>query len=111
MVQNRVGNGCLAADLVHQALLTPALIIVPLVDDHVPVDVASLVWDALPLDDLHAHYIVLVELSGPPLWNPVLDLILDHGLVGTLGEGLRQRLLMQLIKLVVKLGDHVLDVS
>ena len=90
MVQNRVGNGGLATDLVHQTLLTPTLIIIPLVNDHVPVDIASLIRYALPLDDLHTHHIVFVESSSPALRDSILDLILDHRLVGTLGEGLCQ---------------------
>ena len=52
-----------------------------------------------------------MELLRPALWNPVLDLVLDHDLVRAFGEGLGQRLLMQLIELVVELCNHLLDVS
>ena len=54
---------------------------------------------------------MLVEALSPSFRDTVLDLILDHSLVGALGESLSQRLLMQLIKFVVKLCDHLLDIG
>ena len=75
------------------------------------IDVASLLGNTLPADDIHAYHVLLVELLRPALWNPVLDLVLDHDLVRAFGEGLGQRLLMQLVELVVELGDHLLDVG
>ena len=75
------------------------------------IDVASLLGNTLPADDVHAYHVLLVELLRPALWNPVLDLVLDHDLVRAFGEGLCQRLLVQLVELVVELGDHLLDVG
>lgn len=52
-----------------------------------------------------------MELLGPSFWDSVLDLVLDHHLVGAFGEGHSERLLVQLIKLIVELGNHCLDIS
>ena len=75
------------------------------------IDVAALFGNTLPANNIHADNVLLVELLRPALWNPVLDLVLDHDLVRAFGEGLGQRLLVQLVELVVELGDHLLDVS
>ena len=75
------------------------------------IDVATLFGNTLPANNIHADNVLLVELLRPALWNPVLDLVLDHDLVRAFGEGLGQRLLVQLVELVVELGDHLLDVS
>ena len=85
MVQDRILDRSLTADLVDQRLLTTIFVVIPLVDDQVAVDVTALIWDALSFDDVHRDDIVLVELLGPSLWNSVLDLVLDHELVWTLG--------------------------
>ena len=111
MVQDRILDRSLTADLVDQRLLTTIFVVISLVDDQVAVDIATLIWDALSFNDVHRDDIVLVELLGPPLWNSVFDLVLDHELVWTLGKCLCKRLLVQLIELVVELGDHVLDVG
>ena len=110
MVQNRVLYGGHALHLVLEAALTSTLIVVTLGQDLVLVDIASLLRNRLSTQDVHADHILLVELLGPALWDPILDLVLDHDLVGALGQGLRQGLLVQLVKLVVELGDHLLDV-
>ena len=52
-----------------------------------------------------------MELFRPALWDPILHLILYHGFVWALGKCLSQRLLMELVELVVELGDHLLYVS
>ena len=75
------------------------------------IDVAALFGNALPANNIHADNVLLVELLRPALWNPVLDLVLDHDLVRAFGEGLGQRLLVQLVELVVELGDHLLDIG
>ena len=74
------------------------------------VDISTLFWDALTLNNVHADNVMLVESFGPTLWDSVLDLVLDHGLVGALGQCLSQRLFVQLVKFVVELSDHLLDV-
>ena len=85
MVQDRILDRSLTADLVDQRLLTTIFVVISLVDDQVAVDIATLIWDALSFNDVHRDDIVLVELLGPPLWNSVFDLVLDHELVWTLG--------------------------
>jgi hypothetical protein len=74
------------------------------------VNVSSFIRYGLAPQDVHADHIMLVESFGPSLRDAILDLILNHGLVWALCQGLSQRLLMQLVKFVVKLGDHLLDV-
>ena len=75
------------------------------------INVTALFGNTLPANNIHADNVLLVELLRPALWNPVLDLVLDHDLVRAFGEGLCQRLLVQLVELVVELGDHLLDVG
>ena len=85
MVQDWILNWSLTADLIDQRLFTTIFVVIPLVDDQVAVDVTALIWDALSFNDVHRDDIVLVELFGPSLWNSILDLVLDHKLVWTLG--------------------------
>ena len=85
MVQDWILDWSLTADLIDQRLFTTIFVVIPLVDDQVAVDIATLIWDALSFNDVHRDDIVLVELLGPPLWNSVFDLVLDHELVWTLG--------------------------
>ena len=75
------------------------------------INVTALFGNTLPANNIHADNVLLVELLRPALWNPVLDLVFDHDLVRAFGEGLCQRLLVQLVELVVELGDHLLDVG
>jgi len=75
------------------------------------IDVASLLWNRSASQNVHAHDIMLEEAFSPSLRDAVLDFILDHCLIGALGKSLCQRLLMKLIKLVIELCDHLLDVS
>ena len=111
MVQDWILDWGLTTDLIDQRLFTTIFVVIPLVDNQVAVDVTALIWDALSLDNVHRDDIVLVELLGPPLWYSVLDLVLDHELVWTLGESLCERLFVKLIELVVELGNHILDIS
>ena len=90
MVEDGVRNGHLAAYLVLQRLLSLVLPVLPLVDDVVPIDVTTLVRDALTLEDVHVDDIGLMEVLCPAFRDSVLHLILDHVLVGALGEGLSQ---------------------
>ena len=53
MVQDWILDRGLSADLVDQRLLTTILVVIPLVDDQVAVDIATLIWNALSLDDVH----------------------------------------------------------
>lgn len=111
MVKDRVLNGRLAANLIDNRLLTLAFVLTALVKDFVAIDVTALFRDGLPTEDVHADHVMLVETFGPTLRNAIFHFILDHHLVGALSQGLSQRLLMELIKLVVELGNHLLDVS
>jgi len=53
--------------------------------------------------------VVFVEVSNPPLWNLVLDFVLDSVFGGASGESVGDRLAMEVIKLRVELDDHLLD--
>ena len=75
------------------------------------IDVAALFWNRSASQNVHAHDIVLEESFSPSLRDTVLYFVLDHCLVGALGKSLSQRLLMQLIKFVIELCDHLLDVG
>jgi len=85
--------------------------LVPLVDHSVFVDTSTFLRDRSVLVDVKVHDVVLVELLRPSVRNSVLNLILDSLLVGTFGKSMRQGLLMKLVKLVVELGDHCLNVG
>ena len=76
----------------------------------IPVDVTSLFRDLTLFIDILANDIFFVELTCPPLRDSVLHLILNGALVWTLGQGSCQRLIMKLVKLVIELSDHVLNV-
>ena len=110
MVQDGVVDGCHACDLLLQGLLLLQLKLLSLTEGLVLVDSTTLLWDLALLVDVLAEDILFVELACPSLWDPVLDLILDSLLVWTLGQGCGQRLVMQLIELIVELRNHVLDV-
>ena len=79
--------------------------------DLVSIDVSALFWDGLTPKDVHAHHVVLVEALGPTLWDAVLHFVLDHHLVWALRKCLGQGLLVQLIKLVVELCNHLLYIG
>ena len=52
-----------------------------------------------------------MEWLSPSFRDSVLDLVLDSGFVWTLCESSGQGLLMKLIKLIVELGNHLLNIS
>ena len=60
--------------------------------------------------DVYVDDIVFVELSGPPLRNSILDLVLEFDAVGTFGESLSDRLLVKFVEFIVELSNHLLDV-
>ena len=60
--------------------------------------------------DVDVDDVVFVELSGPPLRNSILHLVLQFDAVGTFREGLSDGLLVKFVEFVVELGDHLLDV-
>lgn len=75
------------------------------------IDSATLLHDtSVLIVDVNVDDVVFVELSGPPLRNSILDLVLEFDTVGALGESLGDRLLVKLVEFVVELGDHLLDV-
>ena len=94
MMKNRILDRCLPLHLILKRLLTFLLIVVAHVDSLILIDGTTLFWNARPVDDLHTHNIVLVELLCPSLRYPVFDLVLDHRLVRAFGQCLRQRLLV-----------------
>ena len=111
VVQDRILNGSHTTCLVDQWLLTLRLVVIALADDLMTIDVATLFWNWSASQNVHAHDIVLEESFSPSLRDTVLYFVLDHCLVGALGKSLSQRLLMQLIELVIELCDHLLDVG
>lgn len=111
VVQDGVLDGGHAADLVLQGLLAARLIVIPFAEDVVFVDVTTLFGNTLAAEDVHANDIIFVELLRPALRNAILDLVLDDGLVWALCKRLRQRLLVQLVELIVELSNHLLDVG
>lgn len=90
MVQNRILNHRFSTDLVRERLLTPRLIIIPLGYNLILVNITSLFWNTLALQDFHANNVLFVELFGPSLWDSILHLILNHDFVRALCEGLSQ---------------------
>ena len=52
-----------------------------------------------------------MEWLSPPFRDSVLDFILDSDLIWTFSKGSGQRLFMKLVKLIVELGNHLLDVG
>ena len=106
-------DGCLTVRLGRDRLLLFRFELLPLEKGLVAIDHAAFLRDTAlrAVDDVQADDVVLVEPLSPPLRDSVLDLVLDHGSVWALGQGLRQRLLVQLVELIVKLGDHLLNVS
>lgn len=75
------------------------------------INLSSLLLDArLLVINVDVDDVVFVEFPGPPLRNTVLDLLLELLLVRTLCKSLGNRLLMELIELVVESSDHLLDV-
>jgi len=56
-----------------------------------------------------ANNIMFVESLGPTLRNLVLDLVFDKLLVWRLSKSSLHRLFVELIKLVVEAGNHILD--
>lgn len=53
--------------------------------------------------------VFLVELLCPSFRDSVLDFVFHGDFVGTASQSLWERLFVQLVKLLVELGDHVLD--
>ena len=90
MVQNRILNHRFSTDLVRERLLTPRLIIIPLGYNLILVNITSLFWNTLALQDFHANNVLFVELFGPSLRDSVLHLVLNHDFVWALCEGLSQ---------------------
>ena len=93
-MKNWILDRSLPLHLILKRLLALLLIVVAHVDSLILIDGATLLRNTLTLDDLHADHVILVELLRPSLRNPILHLVLDHGLVGTLGQSLCQRLLV-----------------
>ena len=60
--------------------------------------------------DVNVNNVVFMEFFSPSVWNSVLYLILKLLNIGLFTQRLTNALLMQLIKFVVKLSDHLLDV-
>jgi hypothetical protein len=60
--------------------------------------------------NIDVNNIVFMELFSPSFRDPILDLIFQLVHIGVFGESLRYRLLVKLIKLVVKLCNHLLDI-
>jgi hypothetical protein len=87
------------------------LVVISLGYDEILIDVTTLFRNALSFDYLHAHDVLFVKVLCPPLWDPVLNFVFNHGFVGSFGECLRQWLFVQLVKLIVKLGYHLLNVG
>ena len=110
MVQYRVVDGGHTRNLFLQRLLLFQLELLSLTKGLVFVDPTTLFRDLTLLVYVLTENVLLVELASPSLGDPVLDLVLDGLLVWTLCQGSRQGLVMELVKLVVELGNHVLDV-
>ena len=53
---------------------------------------------------------MFVELLGPSVRDSVFNFILNHFTVRVLGQRRHQRLLMKLIKFVIELRYHMLDI-
>ena len=58
---------------------------------------------------INSKNVFLVERLSPTIRNPIFDLILDCDFIWTTSQSLSQWLFMKLIKLVVKLSDHLLN--
>ena len=109
-MQDRVVDGGHTRNLFLQRLLLLQLELLSLTEGLVLVDPTTLLRDLTLLVDVLTQDILLVELPSPSLRDPVLDFVLDRLLVWTLCQGCSQRLVMELIELVVELSNHVLDV-
>lgn len=53
---------------------------------------------------------MLIKLFSPSIRNAILYFILDYFTVRVLSQSSHKRLFMQLIKLVIELSDHVLNI-
>ena len=53
---------------------------------------------------------MLIKLFSPSIGNAILYFILDYFTVRVLSQSSHKRLFMQLIKLVIELSDHVLNI-
>ena len=81
---------------------------IPFFNPSLPINPSPLVSDAVLLViNVYVNDVKLVELLGPPLWDPVLNFVLQNLLVRTPRQSLRNWLLVKLEKLVVKLGNHL----
>ena len=53
---------------------------------------------------------MLIKLLSPSIRNAILYLILDYFTVRVLSQSSHERLFMQLIKLIIELSNHVLNI-
>ena len=110
MRQDRIDDGLLTLDLLHHGLVLAVSHLVAFGDGGWFVNKAQIIRVVLGLfSHVVAEDVFLVEGTCPPLRDSVLNFVLHSDFIWRPCQCLRQRLLMQLIKLVVELGDHVLN--
>jgi hypothetical protein len=83
--------------------------------DHLSlVDFTSFILDTwfaiFVLVNIDVHDIILMEFLSPSLRDSILDLILELIHIWVLRQSLSDRLLMKLIKFIIELSNHLLDV-
>jgi len=111
VVQDWVVNWSLSINLHYQRLVPLVSQSLALLQNGVTVDFTSLLDDSALFEQIKAYDVVLVEILGPSLWDAILDLVFDSLFVGAFCKGRSKGLFMKLIELVIKLSNHLLDVS
>ena len=99
----------ITSNLVLQTLLSRMLISIPLINVKVFIDDTTLFRNDITLVNIGGDDVFFMEFLSPSLWNTIFNLIFYHVLVRALGQGSCKGLLMQLVKFVVELGNHLLD--
>ena len=86
MLQNRIADRHLSIDLVDDSFVSKGLDLLSLGNYIFSIDLASFLCDARVFHDVQANNVMLVELLGPPLWDPVFDFIFNIFLIWTFSQ-------------------------